>query len=220
MSEHVKVEDLEIFSQFRAAVVKFAQAAEQSLANADAYVARTHSWLENEQTSHWQSQLRKRTEAATQARDAVRQKKLYKDSSGRMQSAVEEEKILKRCLAALEESQNKLLAIRKSIPRLEKEAGLYRGGVSALGRNLTGEIPKAVALLDRLQARLLEYVQMESAAFSGGDSAAPAPAGGMARGADQAPPPADEKPTATASPDPGTTPSQAPGQETSNVAHG
>lgn len=220
MSEQVKVEDLEIFSQFRAAVVKFAQAAELSLSNADAQVSRTHSWLENEQTSYWQSQLRKRTEAATQARDAVRQKKLYKDSSGRQQTAVEEEKILKRCIAALEEAQNKLVAIRKSIPRLEKEAGLYRGGVSALGRNLTGEIPKAVALLDRLQARLFEYVQMESAGFAGGDSSTPPPAGGMARGADAASPPADEKNTETASPDPGKVPSQASSQEASNVTHG
>ena len=173
MSEQVKVEDFEILALFRVALLKFGQAATQSLFNADSQIARTHSWLEGEQTSYWQSQLRKRAEAVTRARDAVRQKKLYKDSSGRIPTAVEEEKALAKCLAALEQAQGKIEAIRKALPKLEKAADLYRSGVARLSTVVSGDIPKAVALLDRLAATLEEYVQIEAPAGGVAESAAP-----------------------------------------------
>ena len=87
MSNQVRVQDLDVFRQFRVALLKFAQAADQALTGADAHVARTRLWLENEQTRYWQLQLRKRTEAVVAAKDAVRQKKLYRDSTGRTPSA-------------------------------------------------------------------------------------------------------------------------------------
>src|SRR4051794_2107694 len=128
MSEQAKVEDLGAFGQFRVALLKFAQAAGASLINAESDISRTRTWLEGEQRSHWETQLRKRMEAVTRARDAVRQKKLYKDAGGRVPSAVEEEKALAKCVAVMEEAQHKLEAIRRWVPRLEREAGNYRSG--------------------------------------------------------------------------------------------
>src|SRR5579862_1285714 len=115
MAEQAKVEDLEVFRLFRVALLKFAHAAAQSLASADQQISSTHSWLENEQPTLWKGQLRKRSEAVTAAREAVRQKKLYKDASGKTPSAVTEEKMLARCVAAVEEANNKIEAIRKAL---------------------------------------------------------------------------------------------------------
>jgi hypothetical protein len=161
MSGQVNVDDFEVFRLFRAALLKFAQAANQSLANADAQVARVHLWLENEQTPFWQNQLRKRTEAVTLAKEAVRHKKLYKDATGRTPGAIEEEKHLARCRAAVVHAEQKIQAVRKWLPRLEHAAGLYRGGVARLHSAIDSDIPQAVALLDRLAVTLEEYVQLE-----------------------------------------------------------
>ena len=49
MPGQVRVEDFEVFRLFRGALLKFAQAAEQSLSSADAHIASVHSWLESEQ---------------------------------------------------------------------------------------------------------------------------------------------------------------------------
>ena len=93
MAGQVKVEDFEIFRQFRVALMKFAQAIGQSLTNADSSIARTQSWLENEQTTFWQGQLRKRSEALTKAKEASPPiRNSSKTSSGRQPAAVEEEK--------------------------------------------------------------------------------------------------------------------------------
>src|SRR5438046_2515333 len=83
--------------------------------------ARGRSWLESEQASFWQGQLRKRTEAVAKAKDAVRQKKLYKDATGRTPTAIDEEKHLARCLVAVAQAQEKIEAVKRAIPRLEKE---------------------------------------------------------------------------------------------------
>ena len=171
MPDQVKVENLEVFTLLRAALMKFAQAAEQSLFSADSTIARTRSWLENEQTTYWQAQHRKRTEAVAQAKEALRLKKLYKDAAGRIPDAVEEQKILARALAALEQADQKILAIRKAIPRVEKESDLYRSGVSRLGGTLSVELPKAIALVDRLALNLEEYIQIEAPASAMPDAA-------------------------------------------------
>jgi hypothetical protein len=199
MAGQVNVEDFEVFRQFRATLLKFAQAADKALAHADGEIGRTRSWLETEQGTFWQGQLRKRTEMVAQARDAVRQKKLYLDSTGRRPSAVEEEKVLAKCLRAVEEAEFKIAAVKKAIPKLEKEAGIYRGGVSRLMGDMTVEIPRAITLLDRLAGSLEAYVQIAapSAGVAGGTETA---TGGetMARGGDLSEPPPmiqeDEKP--------------------------
>ncbi|HVX86710.1 MAG TPA: hypothetical protein VH253_18150 [Phycisphaerae bacterium] len=167
MAGQVNVEDFEVFRQFRAALLKFAQVVDKALAHADGEIGRMRSWLETEQGTFWQGQLRKRREMVTQARDAVRQKKLYLDSTGRRPSAVEEEKVLAKCLRAVEEAEFKIEAVKKALPRLEKEAGIYRGGVSRLMGDMTVEIPRAVTLLDRLAGSLEAYVQIAAPSTGG-----------------------------------------------------
>jgi len=187
MSEQVKVDDLEVFRRFRAAMLKFSQSASQALSSADGEITRMHGWLATEQTAYWQGQFKKRTEAVAAAREAVRAKKMFKDPSGKPYSSIEEEKALSRCLVAVEEAQRKLLAIRKAIPKLEDEAQLYRGGVTRLWGDTSDDIPKAVALLDRLATRLEEYIQMQ-APVSAGDVGGSGVESSFARGTDTLPP--------------------------------
>jgi hypothetical protein len=180
MADQVKVHDLAVFGQFRVALLKFAQAADLALTGAEAEISRTRSWLEGEQRTFWESQHRKRMEAVTKAKDAVRQKKLYKDATGRVRNAVEEEKVLAKCVAAVDEAQRKMEAVRKWVPRLEKEANFYRGGVSRLNQTIVDNVPRAVALLDRLAATLEEYVAMEAPGAGAAEGAVEG--GAMGRG--------------------------------------
>jgi hypothetical protein len=224
MSQQVRVEDLEVFTQLRIALLKFAQTADSSLSNADGQIARMHSWLENEQMQFWSSQLRKRGEAVTKAREAVRAKKLYKDAGGRTPSAAEEEKFLARCLAALQEAEEKLQNVRRWLPRLEKASDMYRGGVTRLQGLLLSEIPRGVALLERLSTSMDQYTQLE-APSTGMPEALPEP---MVSGESMARPEeknAMSKPAAEAAPSqaPKQQPApsnQAPPQEDTNVHHG
>ncbi len=190
MSEQAQVEDSEVFNALRAALLKFAQAADSALGNADTQISRTLAWLEVEQNTFWQHQCRARAEAVTKAKEAVRQKKLFKDASGRTPGAVEEEKALAKCLVALENAQKKLEATRKWKPRLEKEADLFRGGVARLRRCVGDDIPRAVALLERLALSVEQYVQIEAPAAPMPEAAAPSsPQEALSRGGEAVEPP-------------------------------
>src|SRR3712207_6247238 len=113
MSEAARVDSIDALRRFRAAMIKFCDAANVALGDAEADMSRMQNWLENEQASHWQSQVRKRTEIVSKAKDAVRQKKIFKDATGRQQSALDEEKALKIAQARLEEAERKLKAVQR-----------------------------------------------------------------------------------------------------------
>src|SRR5436190_13737283 len=107
MAEYANVESIDALSALQRAIVKFIDSANTALTDADAEVLRTLTWLEGEQQTYWQHQLRKRSEMVNRCREAVREKKLFKDSAGRQQSAIDEERALTKALRALEEAEQR-----------------------------------------------------------------------------------------------------------------
>ena len=189
MSEQVRVKDLEVFARFRVTLIKFAQAASEAVSSADSEVAGTHNWLETEQRTFWEGQLRKRTEGVTKAREDLRQKRLYKDSSGRTPSAIEEEKALARAVAAVAHAEDRLQNVRRWLPRLEKAGGMYRSGVAALSKTIADDIPKGVSLLDRLAESIHQYLEIETALSAPAGESSVEAVNSMSRGGDSAPAP-------------------------------
>src|SRR5688572_27632232 len=82
MGERAAVESVEALRHFRAALWKFAETANSALADAEGEISRTMSWLEREQPTYWEGQIRKRHELVERCKDAVRMKKLYKGPTG------------------------------------------------------------------------------------------------------------------------------------------
>jgi hypothetical protein len=155
-----RVESIDAIKSFRAALVKFADEANVALADAESEVVRTMSWLENEQSVYWASEVRKRSELVARCKDAVRQKKIFKDSSGRQQSAIEEEKALKIAMRRLEEAEMKVVAVRKSIKRMEKEIPMYKGTVQRFSTDVIVALPAAAAHLENLIRSLEAYTSL------------------------------------------------------------
>ena len=165
MSGYARVESVDALRGFRQALIKFAETANVSLADAESEMNRILVWLETEQDTYWQSQIRKRHEDVERARDAVRQKKLYKTPAGNTQSAVEEEKMLKIAQRRLEEAEQKLKNVRRYVPRLQKELQNYKGGVQRLQTDVMSDIPLAVSRLDKMVGMLEMYAALS---ISGG----------------------------------------------------
>src|SRR5215212_8914118 len=97
-----KVESLDALKTFRLALVKFADGINVAIGDAESEMQRTLTWLEVEQNTYWQGQIRKRQEALAKALDALRQKTIFKDATGRVQSAVDEQKVVNLCRRRLE----------------------------------------------------------------------------------------------------------------------
>ncbi len=158
MAKSAHIESLDVLRQFRAAMVKFGEAVNSALGDAESEMQRVQMWVENEQSSHWQHQLRKRQDALVKAKEALRQKQIFKDVTGARQSYVDEEKAVAMALRRVQEAEQKIINVKRWTRQLEKETNLYKGSVQRLMTTITADLPKANAKLDRMFSQLQEYV--------------------------------------------------------------
>lgn len=150
---------LDALRDFRVALVKFAENCSVAIADADGEVHRTIHWLELEQLPYWTQQIRNREIVVNQWKDAVRQKQLYKDSTGGRQSAVDEMKKLAQAQASLVEAQERYTATRQYVRKLQKQQMEYRGQVQKLSLALTGDVRECLARLQALQNMIADYAK-------------------------------------------------------------
>jgi type II secretory pathway pseudopilin PulG len=196
MSEGARVESIESLQRMHVALVKFSEAIAIALADAEGELSRTQVWLETEQLSHWQGEIRKRHDTLERAKEAVRMKKLFKDSSGRTPSAVEEEKAARLAQQRLEEAQRKLEATKKYTKVLQREIQNYKGGVQRLATSLADGVPTALQTLSSYSEQLRRYVGYGPAAATS-EASAPGDAAGATAGSTHGSMarPADERPS-------------------------
>jgi hypothetical protein len=160
MAETARVQSVDDIRAFRGVLVKFTEEAQTALISAEAELIRTASWLEGQQTSHWQDEVRKRTAIVGKCKDAIREKRLYKDSTGTYPSAHEEEKALRVAQHRLEEAELKLAATRKYSRILQREILLYKGQVQRFSTVAQVDLPQAIAWLDRVVMKLQAYAEL------------------------------------------------------------
>ncbi|HEY7086501.1 MAG TPA: hypothetical protein VH518_00350 [Tepidisphaeraceae bacterium] len=182
MAEGARVESIDALKHFRVALFKFQEAANAALADAEGDLSSTLNWLENEQYMFWQNQIRKRHELLERAKEAVRMKKLFKDSSGRTPSAVEEEKAMLMAKRRLEEAEEKFNNVKKYTRVLQREIQTYKGSVQRFATTVQSDLPVAVAMLDNHVTTLEQYVMLAP-----GDAQAASPVG-----SESVPPPPPE----------------------------
>ena len=151
------VESIEVLRLFKAALVKFAEAANVALGDAESDMRRTQVWLEGEQLTHWATQVRRRTEAVTKAKEAVRYKKLFKNAVGGRDSVVDEEKALARAMHSLQVAEQKLAATKAWARRMQREVQNYKGVTQRLASTVQSDIPVALAKLEKLASILDAY---------------------------------------------------------------
>jgi hypothetical protein len=187
----VRVGSIDSIKEFRAYMAKFQESAGIGLGEADSDINKTVSWLEGEQQTFWAGQIRKRQDLVTRAEDAVRQKRIFKDSSGTTPSAVDEMKQLAIVKKSLAEAQQKQVNVKKALQRLQKELTLYRGGVARFAGAVSSVVPNAVAQLRNTIEMLEKYTgmapELAGAEMGGSDYAAAGggAGGGMARPTDE-----------------------------------
>ncbi|MBC7785012.1 MAG: hypothetical protein H7144_14330 [Burkholderiales bacterium] len=184
MATGAQVHDINSIRLFRAALVKFTESSSVSLIDGEGEFLRKMNWLQSEQEPFWVSQVRKWTEEVSRAIDLVRQKRIFKDFLGRQQSTADEEKYLKQCRNRLQEAETKLAATRRYGRDLQREHLLLKGGVQRLSTILSGDMPKALAMLDGAVARLEAYV--DSSPEMAGSTAEMTPSGAPSGTADGA----------------------------------
>lgn len=153
-----RVESLEVLKSFKAALVKFIEAANVAIVDAEGDLNRTRMWIETEQSTHWQREIRRRQDILARAEEALRMKKIFKDVTGARQSYIDEEKAVQKARRAIEHAQQKAASTASWRRKMEKVAHDFKGSIQRLGTTVAADLPAAVARVENMLRKLEAYV--------------------------------------------------------------
>ena len=175
MPRQAKVTSVEAIDSFRSYLIVYLSKARPTLEEVTADVLRMRSWLENEQRTHWENEVRKRAKLLEQAQAALFSSRI---SNLREESAAEQQ-AFHRARRALDEAEAKLRVTKKWAREFDNQIQPLVKQMEKLHTIFSNDMTMAVAYLGQA-VRTLE-------AYAGTVPPSAADAGAASEGPDSAP---------------------------------
>lgn len=160
MNRTAQVNSIEAIDQFRAALGVFGDEVGQVLSAIRTDLQRFQNWLEHDQLSYWQHQIRVREERVAEAKNDLHRCLSATIDPHRTPSCLQEKKLLAAAKARLEEAERKLAAVRHWIPAVRQSIVDYYARSEPLASAAAADLPRASAELVRTVERLNAYLQV------------------------------------------------------------
>jgi hypothetical protein len=155
MPENSKVTSVEALDSFRASLLVFLSKARPALDEAAHDVVRTRLWLQTEQRTYWEKQVRRRNLELEEARQELFSARLskFQDSTTTQYLAV------RRAERALAEAEAKLKRLKTWDREIDNTAAPLVKQLDNLQSFLASEMPRAAAYLAEVVKILEAYAQ-------------------------------------------------------------
>ncbi len=158
MDNAAKVTSIEALLQFKTALIEFSEAVQLSLGEANSDVNRVQGWLRNDRINYWKQQIRYRNNRLADAKSELMRAEI--SASDTRASAVVERKMVEKWKRQVAEAEQKVQNIKQWSMKLDREIPIFKGRCQSLARIMEGDLPKALAKLDRLSTALEKYVKI------------------------------------------------------------
>lgn len=155
MPDKAHVTSVDAIEAFRSDLVVYVSKARPTLEEVTAEVVRTRSWLQNEQRTFWESQVRRRAKDLEQAQAALFSARL---SNLRDESAAEQ-MAFHRAKRALEEAETKLRTLKHWTREFDNRVDPLVKQTEKLHTVLANDMVKAVASLTESIKSLAAYAE-------------------------------------------------------------
>lgn len=156
MQPPARVTSIESLCDFRAALATFRAEARDGLAANDLDIRRAGDWL-TEQRRFWQRTVREMQDEVTHAKAELFRRQTVLPGE-RVPDCTQQIKALRLAQQKLEHAEQRVVNCRRWEPLLQRAVEEYQGPARQLGGLLDGDLPRSVALLDRLIVSLEAYV--------------------------------------------------------------
>lgn len=177
---------------FCAALRRFAEDAAEALVALDLEVTRGTDYIQQDRMNFWPAQVRRAWDEIAEARIALQRRRAISVADHRS-ACDEEKKALDQAQQRLRVAQEKVDVVRSWCRTLNREVEEYEGRIGHLRQLLETDLPRAVAVLDRVLQALDAYTAIATPGNQ------PEQAASMARPTDKAEPAAmpalDRRPT-------------------------
>lgn len=172
MGGQAQVTSVEAIEAFRSKLIVYLSKARPALEEVSAEVLRTRVWVQNDQRSHWDREMRKRARDFEQAKAELFSARL----SNLSDATAVQEIALHKAQRAIREAEAKQQLLRKWDRELDNRADPLVRHVEQLHGFLTTEMASAVAYLTHAITALQAYAETGLPAGNVSPAAAAAPA--------------------------------------------
>ncbi len=159
MPQKAQVRSIDAIEAFRSHLIVYLSQARPALEEAAADVMRTRSWLENDQRSYWENQIRRRKKELEQIQQALfsgRISTLQKESSA-------DQLAFHRAKRALEEAEDKLRIVKKWAREFDNRVQPLLKQTEKLHTVLSHDMVNAVGYLTQTVNTLASYAEIKPA---------------------------------------------------------
>jgi hypothetical protein len=156
------VRSIEAVRDFRIAMIIFHQNVLDALMTMQEQVYSALQWIENDRPRHWHQQELKAFDQISEARIALEGARMRKSMDDYRPSLIEEKQALKDAKDRLTYCQEKMRIVKAMSLKVRHEADEFRGRMSQLERLLETDIPKMIALLERMLTALEAYAEVDT----------------------------------------------------------
>jgi hypothetical protein len=185
MSQRAHVTSVEAIEEFRASLIVYVSKARPTLEEVSDEALRVRLWLENDQRTRWEAEVRRRTRTLEQAQQA-----LFSAGISNLRDASDGERMaVLRARRALEEAEGKLKVVKQWSREFQNRAEPLTRQLDKLHTLLSNDLLKAGAFLANVIKALDAYADVAPPDMSGTPTGAAA--GNAAGEAAAGPPPPD-----------------------------
>ena len=173
MAEAAKVSSIEALEAFRSKLILYLNKARPTLDEANTEVLRTRQWLENDQRTFWEKQMKVRKRHLEQA-----QAELFSSRLSKIQVvSAAQELAVHRAQRGIREAEAKITMIKKWERELENRTDPLVRLVNQLGSFVTIEMTQAVIYLAEIIKSLQAYADVTTGVSNPAPLAEPPEAG-------------------------------------------
>jgi hypothetical protein len=159
MGTQAAVHSIEALKGLRTALALFAEDSLSALAAVDMELRRVGHWLEYDRPTYWQGQIKRRREEVAQAKAEVFRRKLAKTPEY-TPAMTEQKEILRKAEAGLLDAEKRLALVKKWRPAFQQAVLEYHASVRRITDLSSGEVPRALAALERMVDALEAYLRV------------------------------------------------------------
>src|SRR4051812_29057777 len=155
------VRSIEAIKDFKLALLTYAEDARVSLGAMEMEIRQVRNWLERDQYSYWQGQVKRAKEGIAEAKSELHRRQLSQMNSDAVSDSDQKEalRIAKR---RLEEAEDKVERIKRWAPVLEHALAEYHSQSQPLSDKLSGGLVGSFNLLERMIVALEGYMAIEA----------------------------------------------------------
>ena len=161
MSQTASVRSVDALKDFKIAMITFAEDARNALSSTDMEVRRVRDWLQRDQLTYWQAQVKRREEDVATAKSELFRRKVTAMNSDAV-SDTDQKEALRLANRRLEQAHEMVAKIKRTIPYLEHAIAEYQATSQPLGDMLTGSFTNSVNLIERMVISLERYLELNA----------------------------------------------------------